>query len=463
MFPEITIMPDFARIDAHIDAHLDSSIAELARLVAVPSIAAQNLGLEPCAALVAELLKARGFAVEIVPTAGAPVVLAERAGRGDRTLLFYNHYDVQPPEPLELWESPPFELTRRDGKVFGRGISDDKGHITSRLLALDALLAGDRELPCRIKFVIEGEEETSSIHLHDFILAHQERLAADACVWEFGAVDHGDVPMQYLGLRGICYVELSVATATIDAHSGIGGSIFPNAAWRLVWALGTLKGSDERIRIPGYYDDVRPPSARDRALMEALPEAADEYRSRYGVKHFVRGDGGGVELRIAEVFEPTCTICGLSSGYQGPGSKTVLPARASAKVDFRLVPDQTPKEVLRKLRAHLDAQGFDDVKINFLGGEPAGRTDPDHPFVKLVVDAAEPVYGMKMTMVPMIGGSGPNHPFIHDLGLPVVTAGAGYPGTQAHAPNENMRLDLYAKHAKHMARVMVEFGAGGSG
>src|SRR5207302_9800209 len=128
----------------------------------------------------------------------APVVYAERAGRGDRTLLFYNHYDVQPPEPLELWESPPFELARRDGKVFGRGISDDKGHITSRLLAIDALLAADRELPCRIKFVIEGEEETSSIHLHDFIVAQKTRLAADACVWEFGGVDHRDVPMQYL-------------------------------------------------------------------------------------------------------------------------------------------------------------------------------------------------------------------------------------------------------------------------
>ena len=451
---------DFPRIDAHIDTHLDASIAELAKLVAVPSIAAQGLGLEPCAALVAELLKSRGFAVEILPTAGAPVIIGERAGRSDRTLLFYNHYDVQPAEPLELWKSPPFELTRRDGKVFGRGISDDKGHITSRLLALDALLAVERELPCRIKFVIEGEEEISSVHLHDFILAHKDRLAADACVWEFGAVDHRDVPMQYLGLRGICYVELSVETGSIDAHSGIGGSIFPNAAWRLVWALGTLKGPDERIRIPGYYDDVRPPSPRDRELMGALPDVADEYRSRYGVKHFVRGDGGGIELRIAEVFEPTCTICGLTSGYQGPGSKTVLPARASAKVDFRLVPDQTPKEVLRKLRAHLDAEGFADVRIQFLGGEPAGRTDPDHPFVKLVVEAAEPVYGTKMAMVPMIGGSGPNHPFIHELCLPVVTAGAGYPGTQAHAPNENLRLDLYAKHAKHMARVMVAFGAG---
>ncbi len=218
--------------------------------------------------------------------------------------------------------------------------------------------------------------------------------------------------MQYLGLRGICYVELSVETAATDTHSGTGGSIFPNAAWRLVWALNSLKGPDERIRIPGFYDDVRPPSARDVELMAALPDAADEYKHQYGVKHFLKGLTGGVELHLAEVFEPTCTICGLTSGYQGPGSKTVLPARASAKVDFRLVPDQRPERILELLRLHLDAEGFSDVQITDLGGEPPARTDPDDPFVALVVRTAEPVYGMPMQIVPMVGGSGPNYPFV---------------------------------------------------
>jgi acetylornithine deacetylase/succinyl-diaminopimelate desuccinylase-like protein len=385
------------------------------------------------------------------------VVLAERAGRSERTLLFYNHYDVQPPEPLELWDSEPFTLTRRGDSVFGRGISDDKGHLTARLLALDALLATGGGLPCRVKFVIEGEEETSSVHLHDFIVREKARLKADACVWEFGGVDHREVPIQYCGLRGICYVELSVETAAVDVHSGMGGSIIANAAWRLTWALAHLKGPDGRVRIPGFYDAVRPPSARDRALMEALPEVADEYRRRWGVKGFLNGIEGGIALRMAEVFEPTCTICGLTSGYQGPGSKTVLPARASAKVDFRLVPDMTPDAVLKGLRAHLDAGGFEDVKIEKLGGEPPARTDPDDPFVALVCRTAEPVYGMPMQRVPLIGGSGPNHPFVHDLGLPVATAGLGHPGSLVHAPNENVRLDLYVKHAKHMARVLTEF------
>ena len=441
-----------------LEEHLEPSLAELAALVAQPSVAAQNLGLEPCAELVAAMLRRRGFTTEILASGGAPVVFAERAGRSARTLLFYNHYDVQPAEPLELWESPPFEATRRDGRIYGRGISDDKGHIVARLHALDALLAADGELPCGVKFVIEGEEEVSSVHLHDVIVKHRERLKADACVWEFGGVDHRDVPLQYLGLRGICYVELSVETAKIDAHSGVGGSIFPNAAWRLVWALASLKGPDERIRVPGHYDSVRPPSARDREMMANLPEVAGEYRERYGVASFLRGLEGGPDLRVAEVFEPTCTICGLTSGYQGRGAKTVLPARASAKVDFRLVPDQHPDDVVRNVRAHLDAQGFADVQVTRLGGEPPARTDPDDPFVKLVVEEAAPVYGHPMEVMPMVGGSGPNHPFIHDLGLPVASAGLAYPGTQAHAPNENIRIDLYLKHARHMARVLRRFG-----
>lgn len=179
-------MTNYKKIDAFIDSNIEQSIAELSRLCAQPSVAAQNWGLVECADLVGEMLKARGFEVQILPTGGAPVVFAERSGRADKTLLFYNHYDVQPPEPLDLWDSPPFEPTLRDGKLYARGVSDDKGHISGRLFALDALLDGDGELPCNVKFIIEGEEEVSSLHLHEFIENNQEKLAADACIWEFG-------------------------------------------------------------------------------------------------------------------------------------------------------------------------------------------------------------------------------------------------------------------------------------
>lgn len=450
-------MNGFDKLDSYIDKNLDASLEELKRYVSQPSISAQNLGLKECAAMVKEMLEKRGFTAEVMATDGAPVVFGERKGKSDKTLLVYNHYDVQPPEPLELWESPPFEPEIRNGKMYGRGVSDDKSHLTARLHAIDAILEHEGELPCNIKFIIEGEEETASMHLHDYISKNLDRLKADACVWEFGGVDHRDKPMQYLGLRGICYVELSVASLSTDVHSGLGGSILPNAAWRLTWALASLKGVDERIRIPGFYDDAIPPSARDRELMDALPEVADEYKTRYGAKEFIKGLTGGTDLKIEEVFSPTCTICGLTSGYQGAGSKTVQPAFASAKVDFRLVPNQKPDDILKKLRAHLDAEGFSDVKIEFLGGEPAARTDPDDPFVKMVVDTAEDVFDAKMEIVPMIGGSGPNYPFVHDLGLPVVTMGHGYPDTKAHAPNENIRIDLYLQHAKHMVRVIKEF------
>lgn len=452
-------MTDFSHIDKYLDTHLDDSIAELSRLCAQPSVAAQNWGLEETAKMVAEMLAARGFQTEIMPTGGSPVVVAGCHGKSShKTLLFYNHYDVQPPEPLQPWESPPFEPTLRDGMLFARGVSDDKGHLVSRLFAIDALLDAEGELPCNVKFVVEGEEEVGSVNLPEFVKNNRDKLAAEACIWEFGGVDHREVPMQYLGMRGICYVELTVETAKIDVHSGLGGSIFPNAAWRLVWALNSLKGPDERIRIPGYYDSVEPPTARDRELMATLPDVAGEYKNRYGVEAFLKGITGGVELRMEEVFVPTCTICGLTAGYQGAGSKTVLPARASAKVDFRLAMGQTIEEVLEKLRAHLDAEGFSDVEITFLGGGPAAKTDPDDPFVKLVVDTAEEIYGKTMEIVPMVGGSGPNHAFIHYLNLPVVTAGVGHPGSQAHAPNENLRLDLYLKGAKHITRILKAFG-----
>jgi acetylornithine deacetylase/succinyl-diaminopimelate desuccinylase-like protein len=192
-------------------------------------------------------------------------------------------------------------------------------------------------------------------------------------------------------------------------------------------------------------------------MLGVLPDPADFYKKQYGVKSFIKDLTGGVNLQVEEIFSPTCTICGLTSGYQGSGGKTVQPAKASAKVDFRLVPEMEPADVLKQLRFHLDSQGFPDVKIEYLGGEAPARTDPDDLFVKLVCDTALEIYGVPMRIVPMSGGSGPNAPFIHDLGLPVASAGLGHPDGRSHAPNENIRLDLYLKHAKHMARLMTEF------
>ena len=451
-------MADYSDVDRYLHAHLDQSIAELSRLCAQPSVSALNLGLDECADLVGTMLQARGFQVDVLRSEGPPVVFAERKGRSEKTLLFYNHYDVQPAEPLDLWETPAFCPTLRDGKLFARGVNDDKGPLVSRLFAIDALLDAYGELPCHVKFVIEGEEETSSAHLKDFVVKNTQRLAADACIWEAGGVDEFDQPYQSLGMRGICYVELSVETASQDVHSGVGGSIFPNAAWRLIWALNTLKGSDETILIPGFYDKIRPISPRDRELVALLPDDSEEYRRRYGIRGFLNNMQGGVGLRLAETHQPTCTICGLTAGYQGPGSKTVLPARATAKIDFRLVPDQNPEEILVLLRQHLDRQDFNDIQITSLGGESPAKTDPNDPFVHLVVAQAQEVYQKPVHIVPMIGGSGPNYVFKEYLHVPIATAGVGHPGSQIHAPNENIRLDLYLRGAQFITRILTAFG-----
>ncbi|MHB8807447.1 MAG: M20/M25/M40 family metallo-hydrolase [Anaerolineaceae bacterium] len=451
-------MSSTTKMDDYLEENLNQSIEELKMLVAQKSISAQNLGLKECAEMVAGMLEKRGFQTTLNATAGAPIVTAERKGKSDRTLLFYDHYDVQPPEPLELWLSEPFQPEVRDGMVFGRGVSDNKGNITNRLFAIDSLLDNLGELPCNVKFLIEGEEEVSSANLEAFVTAHKQELAADACIWESGGVDQNDVPTQYLGLRGICYVELEVETASMDVHSGLGGTIFPNAAWRLVWALASLKNEAEEILIDGFYDDVLSPSQEDIEFLKALPDAAEDYKTRYGVKEFLQGMQGGFELNLAEVYKPSCTICGLNSGYQGKGSKTILPAKASAKVDFRLIPDQKPAKILELLRRHLDTHGFRDIKITDLGGEAPSKTSATDPFVQLVVNTAKDVYGVPMLIVPMSGGSGPNFIVQEALHIPIASLGAGYPGTGAHSPNENIRIADYLKSAKHIVRVLEAFG-----
>jgi acetylornithine deacetylase/succinyl-diaminopimelate desuccinylase-like protein len=449
---------NFLVIDQLIENNLEGSIDELKRLVSQPSVAAQNLGIQSCAEMVAEMLEKRGFQVQILPTGGSPVVFGERLGRRDKTLIVYDHYDVQPPEPLELWETPPFEPDIRDGRLYGRGVADNKGNFVERLHAIDAILAIEGDLPCNVKFIVEGEEEIGSVHLADFMNNYSELLQGDVCVWEIGGVDHEGFPLQQVGLRGICYVELRTKTANQDIHSGLAGSIFPNAAWRLVWALASLKDKDENILLPGFYEDVVPPTDREKDLMKKLPDMTAHYKEKYGLDGFLKNITDPLELAIEGVYEPTCTICGLTAGYQGEGSKTVLPAEARAKVDFRLVPKQTPEKVLAQLRKHLDHQGFEDVEIVNLGGNPPAKTDPDHPAVMMAVVAAQDVYDKPTRVVPMIGGSGPNFLFQKYLGVPIISSGAGDHLGRAHAPNESIDLDLYVRGAKHFARILALMG-----
>jgi len=445
---------------AYLDAHLEEAIRELQELCRLPSVSAQGRAIEETADYLADRLSALGFRAEVVPKPGEghPVVWAHQEGRSPRTLLFYDHYDVQPPEPLEEWSSPPFEPVVRAGRIYGRGASDNKGNIVARLFALRAWREVRGGLPCGVKFCIEGDEEIGSPHMEEWVAQNRHLLQADACIWEGGGVTWDGRPYLTLGVKGLLYVELEVQALARDAHSSW-GTVLPNAAWRLVWALASLKGDDEQVRIPGFYDRVRPPAPEEEAAVAALPAEEEETLRAYGAQGFVCGLSG-VEVRRRHVFEPTATIDGLVAGYTGPGPKTVLPARAVAKLDFRLVPDQDPEDILEKLRRHLEAAGFADVQVRALAGERPARTPIGHPFVALVRRVLAEAYGREPAVVPSMAGTGPLYPFVHTLGLPVADFGVGYPGSRIHAPDENIRLEDFLRGAKAVALLLGAFAEG---
>jgi acetylornithine deacetylase/succinyl-diaminopimelate desuccinylase-like protein len=446
-----------AALDRYIDEHLDESLADLTRLTAIPSVSSKGEHMDEAARYVAELLDGAGFTTQILPTEGFPVVYADSGEQAGRTLLCYNHYDVQPEEPLDLWDSPPFAAEVRNGRIFGRGVSDDKGQVISRIAAMRAVRAVTGGYPARVKFAVEGEEEIGSLHLEPFVEHHADLLKADACVWEFGGVDDEGRPTIYLGLRGLLYVELHVRTMSRDAHSGSAHNL-PNAAWRLLRALATIKDENERILIPGFYDAAKAPGDVEMRLFEQMPSMEAFTREHYGVREFVGGHTG-LEFEKA-VYNPTANIAGIGAGWQGPGAKTVIPAEASAKMDFRLLPDQDPNVIFDQLRAHLDAQGFADVELTKIGAERPGVTPADDPFIQLAARIAGEVYQKLVVIDPMVGGTGPVWAFRHFLQTPVVTLGAGDPESNAHSPNESMALDKFLLATKQMARLLVAYGAG---
>ena len=446
---------------SHIEQHLETSLAELARLCEMPSVSAEGSVIRETAEFVAEMLAGDGFQSQVLPKrqGGNPVVYAGLTSASPLTLLFYNHYDVQPAEPVDLWSSPPFELTRRDDKLYARGVADNKGNIISRLAAVRAFRAVRGEVPVNIKFCLEGDEEIGSPGFGPFVLENKETLRADACIWEGGSVDWQGVPTVYLGAKGLLYVQLDAQGASRDVHSAW-GTVVPNPAWRLAWALSSLKSADEKVLVEGFYEHVLQPSPEEMAALAALPSEEDENLRSLGLDGFI-GGVRGLDYHRRHVFEPTCTIDGLSAGYQGPGAKTVLPATASAKLDFRLVPDQDPDDILTKLRRHLDRHGFGDVAVTYLSGERPARTPMTSPFVRTVCDAAEEVYGRRPYVTPNMAATGPMYHFIHDLGLPTASAGVGYPDSRAHAPNENIRIDDFIRGMKHIAAIIDRLGRGG--
>ena len=316
-------------------------------------------------------------------TEGHPVVYAE-IGEGPKTLLSYGHYDVQPPEPLDLWESDPFEPTVRDGGLYARGVADDKGDVLARIQALRLYIEEHGPLPFKLKFLIEGEEEVGSPNLAPFVRANAELLSADACLWEGSMKDEAGRPMIFCGTKGMAYVELRARGASHDLHSMYGG-IAPNPAWRLVQALRTIKDENGNITLDGLDALAEEPSEEGpRCDRPASPSTPRRCRSR-GASGPSTATSSDEDALREMLLRPTANIAGFLSGYTGPGSKTIVPSEAFVKMDFRLVAGQSPGPVLELIRAHLRRRGFDDVEVVDLHGVEAAKTPVDSPVVRTAV------------------------------------------------------------------------------
>lgn len=441
-----------------VDAIQPELVRDLQTLIRQPSVSATGTGISECAELVKDVMHSAGIRTEILHLGGAPpLVYGEVRSRvnPDRTLLFYHHYDVQPPEPLEEWLDPPFSGTVREGKIFGRGAADDKGELLTRIKAVQAHLQAYGDVPCNVKFVVEGEEETGSANISKYLRRHRRKLACDAVVWEFGFVDGSGRPVVGLGMKGLLYVELTVEGPASDAHSSL-APIMRNPAWQLVHALGTMRSTDGRILIRGWYDEVRPLSRLDLKLLKMEPFSVSSFRKEFGAENLIAGMVG-IRAKIALAAEPTCNIAGFQSGYTGSGAKTVLPARASAKIDFRLVPNMDPRRQIALLRQHLDASGFGNVRVNLLSSEAAFRTDPSHWFVGQVESATRESFGDAILSISN-PGTGPMHQFATILDAPCVSVGSTYVFSRIHSPNEFARLDLLKKATRCICGIMEKFG-----
>ena len=447
-------------VQQYLDAHPEEGQRLLEQLARQPSIAAQNRGIAEMADMVELLLSGAGFRTQQLCVEGAPpVVWGELRGSGPITILLYNHYDVQPADPLALWESPPFEPTVRDGKLYARGVSDNKGEIAARLTAIRALTEVQGDLPLTIRWIIEGEEEVGSPHFAAVAERYADLMQADGCLWEGSGFDPEGRPVLVLGAKGMLYVQYEVRAMSRDAHSG-SATVLPSAAWRLVHALASLRDAAGRIRIAGFYDDVQSPSPRALDALADLTDMEDLMREQYGIETFVDGLTG-LALRERQAFSPTCNIAGLLAGYTEEGVKTVLPAQATAKMDFRLVPDQDPDDILAKLRAHLLAAGYQDVEVNALGSAEPVVTPIDHPLVQRIAAIAEEFAGTKPAVNPLMGGTLPLLGSLqHYVGVPGLCApgNASYWASGAHAPNEHIRLEDLQRAVRFNCHLFSQLG-----
>jgi len=432
-----------------------SEIDCLKKLVGIPTCYNKDNDMKPIIAQLRDEFEKRGYKVQTYPTSGAPVIVAELNQNKKKTLLFYNHYDVQPEEPLDEWKTPPYTLTLKEERLYGRGVSDNKGPLVANIFGVQTAIEAGYKPKCNIRFIVEGEEEAGSIHLHEFCKTHTDLLKADGCIWE----EANAVPNQRseinAGVKGDVYFELHAKGFHKDAHSG-DAPIVINPAWRLIWALSTLKNEKEEILIDNYYDDVISPTKKELELFTHYPpEQIKQYRQLYKTDKFLlRRDG--TEFWKELTLRPTCTICGLSAGWEGPGSKTVIGKEAMAKVDFRIVPNQKVDRVQKMLRKHLDKHGFTDIETRLLTGYEPAKTPVDHPFIQLLAKTAKNFSNKDPLLIPSSPGSGPAYLF-GDY-TPWAMCETFDPEKNIHAPNESIRLNDLKHMTAFIAAITTKLG-----
>lgn len=419
----------------------DDALETLRTLAAQPSVSARDEGIQEAAALTRGVMESAGVQTRILKTAGHPAVYGEVAGpAGAPTVLFYGHYDVQPPEPLELWQTPPFEPTVQAERIFGRGVADNKGQHLCHILAVHAWGEVAAELPVSVKFLLEGEEEVGSPHLEDLVREHKDLLRADLVYVSDGGMHPSGKPMICYGARGLLYVELEIRGARSDAHSGNKGNVLPQPTWELVELLSSLHGDDGRAAFGGFHDKVREPSEFEEEMLRSIPFDLQQYLTEHGLKTSPIEDGVDYYRRLA--FQPTFNLAGIVSGYTGEGSKTIIPARALAKIDFRLVADQEPDEIFEAFAGAVAAR-CPTAEVRCLSAVPPSRTDPALPIVRAAVVAVGRGQHHSPVEVPILGGTLPLYVFTRVLGAPSVIVPYANHDEDNHAPNENLRLDCF--------------------
>ena len=448
----MTLGPVFAHIDGHSDAFIERLMAYLR----MPSISAHGLGIAENGRFLVDFLDHLGLNARLIETPGWPLVYARRDDHtGGPRLLFYGHYDVQPPDPLDQWLSPPFEPDIRDGRIYARGAGDNKGQHFANLLAIESLLHVNRALPCNLVVLLEGEEEVGSPNIAGFVRDNRDLLDVDLVVTSDGPVHDSGRPTIEFGVRGVADFELRAKGANRDLHSGNFGGVAPNPIWTLVHALATMKNPAGEITIAGFHDEIVPPTDLELAAIASMPEGTAAVMADLGLTRLDEPSGRPFYERL--MAWPTLTINGFHGGYSGPGSKTVLPSDAFVKCDARLVPNQTVAGIHEKIARHLAVHA---PEVEFIpgGGMDPSKTPLDSPFAEPIRRAIATATGEEPLLVPAMGGSLPEYVWTKILGVPAFVVPYANHDESNHAPNENIEIARFLNGIKTGAALLSELG-----